>query len=163
MKGTKDKLIAYSQIEPVTGCWLWTRATVWDGYGRLRCGGKTYRAHRVSYQVFVGEIPEGLHILHNCHRPGCINPDHLRAGTQQDNSTDMVKAGRSTFGERHHKAKLTREDVRMMRKMYAEGGVTHRELAKRYGVTRSVVSHMIRGLTWNNPRALQETSRQPGP
>lgn len=67
--------------EPNTGCWLWTGSMRADGYGRMGIGGTEYLAHRLSYEAFVGMIPEGLELDHTCRVRSCVNPDHLEAVT----------------------------------------------------------------------------------
>lgn len=81
-------------LEKTDTCWLWKGARTEKGYGRARYYTKDW-AHRVSYKLYVGEIPKGLMILHSCHVPCCVNPKHLRAGTAKENSQDMVQAGRT--------------------------------------------------------------------
>lgn len=76
------------------GCWNWTAAKI-CGYGAFSALGEQ-RAHRVAYRLFVGEIPEGLYVLHKCDNPKCIRPDHLFLGTQQDNVDDKVAKGRQS-------------------------------------------------------------------
>lgn len=83
------KLEAYSIPEPNSGCWLWLGTTS-NGYGRIDHGGKTLRAHRASYEEFVGPIPKGFCVLHRCDTPCCVNPEHLFLGTQQDNMSDKA-------------------------------------------------------------------------
>ena len=76
------------------GCWLWSRGSSPEGYGKVRYKGRLDCAHRASFEIAFGRIGEGLHICHKCDVPACINPDHLFAGTRQDNMRDMVKKGR---------------------------------------------------------------------
>ena len=79
------------------GCWRWKGAKTVDGYGTFGGGGLpfTARAHRVSWELFVGPIPEGAHVLHRCDNPGCVNPEHLWLGTAKDNSDDKYAKGRA--------------------------------------------------------------------
>lgn len=95
--------------EPNSGCWLWTAYTLPKGYGRIKVDGKAVLAHRVSHELHVGPIPEGLHVLHRCDTPSCVNPDHLFLGTPQDNMTDKMQKGRHVAlkGSEHVRAKLT--------------------------------------------------------
>lgn len=66
----------WSKIQRTDYCWEWTGATC-RGYGRARWLDGEWKAHRLSYTLFVGEIPDGLHIDHLCRNPGCVRPDHL--------------------------------------------------------------------------------------
>jgi len=72
----------------VTDCWHFCGTRNQFGYGRLTVGGRMQVVHRLSYELFVGPIPDGLSVLHRCDNPSCINPEHLWLGTYQDNSRD---------------------------------------------------------------------------
>jgi len=80
------------------GCWMWTGVSLPAGYGfftRYTRDGSAWRkttvyAHRFSYQLHHGEIPEGMLVMHTCDSPGCVNPGHLRLGTPQENVDDMA-------------------------------------------------------------------------
>lgn len=80
-----DRLRFHSAVDPVTGCWIWQAARVVSGYGRFTVGGLTRATHRVSYETFVGPIPEGLQLDHLCRTPACINPEHLEPVTNLEN------------------------------------------------------------------------------
>lgn len=80
------------------GCWNWIWNTI-DGYGRTLVKDKSLLAHRVSYELHIGEIPDGIYVLHKCDNPGCVNPDHLFLGTNTDNMRDMVNKSRH-FGQK---------------------------------------------------------------
>ena len=84
----------WKKVDKAFGCWLWTGSVHKSGYGQFRYMGKTQPAHRVSYELFVGPIPEGLDVLHSCDERRCVNPAHLRPGTDLDNSRDKVERGR---------------------------------------------------------------------
>ena len=78
---------------PFSGCWLWTGPSS-DGYGDFRIGGKRILAHRLSYELHIGPIPDGMFVCHKCDVRCCINPAHLFAGTSGDNALDMYAKGR---------------------------------------------------------------------
>jgi hypothetical protein len=80
--------------EPNSGCWLWLGATSPSGYGNIYAFGSSLRAHRASWVIFRGAIPAGMHVLHKCDTPSCVNPDHLFLGSHADNMADKVRKGR---------------------------------------------------------------------
>lgn len=94
-----------------TGCWLWTAAVAGGAggmwYGYMSVGGKggaAKRAHRISYELYKGDIPNGMLVRHKCDNPLCVNPDHLELGTHKDNSSDMTERGRhARSGQTHCK------------------------------------------------------------
>lgn len=79
------------------GCWNWQRQKEKGGYGKFRTAfnSKWYKAHREAYRHFYGSIPSGLHVLHKCDNPSCVNPSHLFLGTHLDNILDRVRKGRT--------------------------------------------------------------------
>ena len=101
------------KVRRTEGCWLWAGALGGgngDGrYGQIKHEGKVLRAHRVSYELHRASIPVGLHVLHECDNPRCVNPSHLRLGTHLDNMRDMYSKGRrvAAAGERCGSTKLT--------------------------------------------------------
>jgi hypothetical protein len=94
-----------------TGCWVWKKV-LRNGYGLFYKGKKNESAHRVSYRVFKGPIPEGLILRHTCDNPSCINPDHLIPGTMKENAHDRDSRGRRDVrGTQIGTSKLTPEQA----------------------------------------------------
>jgi hypothetical protein len=134
-------------------CWVWKGAKEGE-YGDLKIGGKTFKAHRVSYWVFVGNIsgPDVL-VCHRCDNPRCVRPHHLTLGNHAFNMRDAKLKGRVTGkpfekGEAAPDAKLTWEQVREIRRRYRERERTQVQLAKIYGVSRSAITQILRNKTW---------------
>lgn len=133
-------------LDEATGCWEWTRTKIRTGYGRLRADGKRMLAHRYSYVRANGPIPDGLCVLHRCDNPSCVNPDHLFLGTQQDNMRDRDRKGRRAPT---HGTKLTATDAERIRDM-RQLGVTGKEIASHFHISRSNVSAIANGITWRS-------------
>jgi len=85
----------WARVEKGPECWLWTAPTDTKGYGQLRVGGRLVMAHRLSWELANGAIPEGLCVLHRCDVAACVNPGHLFLGTKGDNNTDRHRKGRT--------------------------------------------------------------------
>jgi len=92
-------------------CWLWTGCLDKNGYGIGAINTKKIAAHRVSWLLYYGDIKDGHYILHNCHNPSCVNPLHLRQGTQYDNIQDQIKLG-TNVGKARLNAKITIEELK---------------------------------------------------
>lgn len=88
----------FEKVKRGDGCWEWTASThhQW-GYGHMRIQGRTVAAHRVSWELHYGAIPEGMLVCHRCDNPPCVNPAHLFLGTNFDNAADRVAKGRSIY------------------------------------------------------------------
>lgn len=103
LRPVADRLLDNSEPQP-NGCRLWTGTMHTQGYGQISVGNRQRTAHRLSYETFIGPIPEGLLVCHRCDVRRCIAPEHLYAGTHLDNSRDAVERGRlirPTCGDGH--------------------------------------------------------------
>ena len=129
------------------GCWNWIAQNGTGGYGQFCFKGRLQGAHRVSYQLYVGEIPDGLRVCHRCDNPSCVNPSHLFLGTAADNMRDRDSKGRCPSGEKHYFAKLTENQVKTIRKMWSEGA-RNIDLAREFGVNKRNISNIVYYHTW---------------
>lgn len=147
----KDRLLENSSINMEYGCMEWIAGKDRGGYGIIKFANKNTRAHRAAYELWIGQIPEGMCVLHKCDNPSCINPEHLFLGTQQDNMIDMSNKGRSVpaicNGENNGRAKLTEGQVIQIR---AITGLTHREISDMFGIKRGSVTNIRLGKTWKH-------------
>jgi len=163
--GLHDELIVrrfWARVEKGDGCWMWvgSRQRRSDGtpsYGLAPLGRRGVRAlaHRVSWEITHGAIPDGMVVCHRCDNPGCVRPDHLFLGTQAENLADMREKGRAHFntfpvGQRHPNSRLTADDVREMRRLYEEEGVAATALGPRFGVHPTTSHNIIRRKTWRH-------------
>ena len=142
-------------VNQKTGCWEWNLyCNHKNGYGQFclaTVDGKSIwgNAHRVSYELFNGPVPEGLEVAHVCHCAGCVNPTHLIACTHRDNIRMSAAAGRTLRGEDKPAAKLTEKDVRQIR----SGKFSHMmqvEIADQFDVHPVTISEVINGKTWKH-------------
>lgn len=138
---TSTELItANIAVDPITACWNWNAKLRPDGYAHLRIHSKRVLAHRLSYETFIGPIPDGVLVLHKCDNPSCVCPDHLFLGSHQDNKNDSVRKGR-------HKKLLTHDTVREIRRLSSEGmqGV---DIATRFGISSGTVYDVLHRKRW---------------
>lgn len=138
----------WSKVKKTDACWLWQRQLNNKGYGCFSVHGRLCYAHRFSWSLANGPIPQGMKVLHRCDTPACVNPDHLWIGTQRDNMQDCKQKGRvsKTRGIAHSRARLTEADVYAIR-------TDSRSLAaigRTYGITRGAVNNIKRRRIWKH-------------
>jgi hypothetical protein len=179
-----DKLLkrfyAKTKLDEATGCLLWVGAKKESGYGIMMVNREMFRAHRLSYIIHHGPIPEGLCVMHSCNTPACVSEKHLSVGTHLENMRQMYREGRRIAatgdksgarkwpdsyakGEKSALSKLTESQVIEIRERYALGGISHKKLGKQYGVCANNVMAIVRGMNWKhvpmpNPSTLKRHS-----
>ena len=140
------------QIRKKKQCWLWQRGTGGSGYGNFRVGKNMVRAHRLAYELIIGEITGGLHVLHNPDKCSenrlCVNPYHMKLGTNQENMNDAKKRGSHT-GPRQSLSKDTVKQIRIQR-IVNKVGV--RELEEIYNVVGGTIFSYINNSSHTDPQ-----------
>ena len=123
-----------------------------NGYGVIKYLKKNKKIHRLSYERSKGEVPKGLIVRHTCDNPSCWNPDHLLAGTSQDNTRDMFERGRGfkLRGSDHGNSKLTESQVKEIKDLLSTSNLSQREIAKMYSVTQTRISKIKLNKEWRH-------------
>lgn len=136
----------WSQVNKTDGCWEWTGSRMRKGYGNFGVDYRHEGAHRFSWRLHFGEIPEGMWVLHRCDNPPCVRPDHLFLGTAQANSDDMVAKGR----QKRPRAVVSTGDVAEIRRLYATGEFSQSQLGNRFGISQTQVGRIVRRVRWRS-------------
>jgi len=129
-------------VEPETNCWVWQRSVYSGGYGAIGDDGRIKLAHRVAYESLVGPIPPDTQVLHSCDNRRCINPEHLRLGTNDDNVKDAL--ARSRYVGR----RLSIEDVLYIRENPM--GISQSKLADKFEVSPSQIRRILNRKQWRH-------------
>jgi hypothetical protein len=146
-------------IRDEDSCWIWKGKCSRNGYGRFHQTVsvgvyKQFGAHRVSYEISNGEIPDNHVVCHKCDNPQCVRPEHLFVGTQSDNLIDMHNKKRwnhkDRSGENNNSAKLTAREVSEIRNKYKPRIYTGRMLAEEYGVSIPLVEKILARKIWKD-------------
>jgi hypothetical protein len=117
----------------------------------MTIGGRSYRAHRLSWQLHFGPVPPDLIVMHVCDTPLCVHPGHLVVGSPMANTRDMITKGRNAFrkGMANGNAKLTVRDIKEIRSM-AKKGAAQKEIAALFGVNPKTISKIVRRELWSH-------------
>jgi len=144
-KRIEEKLQQYIPITE-SGCHIWLGGVDKDGYGKIQNNKKHLRAHRVSYEFYVGIIPEGMLVRHTCDIPSCINPTHLLVGTPRDNSQDSLQRLRNYVGIKNARAILTEEQVSEIKNSHLKVNY----FMRKYNISRTAVRSIRIGRSWSH-------------
>lgn len=143
------------QVRKTRGCWYWEGNKDIGGYGRIVVSGTKLKAHRYSWEIHNGEIPNGIFVCHKCDNPSCVKPDHLFLGSNNDNRQDSVSKNRHncgySVGESCALAKLTAKQVEEIRRRHqprSRGKNGTSSLSREFGVLPEAIRRIIRGDSW---------------
>lgn len=139
------------EMEPNSGCWLWTatqqsRGDGTKGYGQFTVRPKKWLAHRWAAKFLGGLDIDGKVVRHICENNACVNPDHLTTGSQKENMQDAWRSGRIARGANVGSSKITEDIVREIRARKGERIV---DLAKEFGITHQNVSLIQNKKSWS--------------
>jgi len=154
-KNHGDRFLSKVRLLGDNDCWEWQAGKNNKGYGRfhyLISGKRKYgQAHRFSWLLFVGKIPNGMLVCHSCDNPGCVNPKHLFIGSNQDNMDDRNRKNRQAKlkGSTNGFSKLKEEEVKEIKSLVFSGEHVYSEIAKRFNVCQSTISAIANGQNWS--------------
>lgn len=139
----------WQKVDKTDTCWVWGGALNAYGYGHAWYKDRIQRAHRVSYELCHGGIPQSLIVLHTCDNRACVNPVHLVLGTQQDNMRSMSRKGRRKInrhppGSKNPSAKLSLVQVAQILDLLSKHELTQTQIAAICGVHKSTISNLFR-------------------
>lgn len=142
MRSEYDRFIEKVEKIPIAGCWLWIGTVNYWGYGHFYelNPKKIVKAHRKSYELYKGPIPDGMCVCHKCDVRSCVNPDHLFLGTHKDNVHDMINKGR----HKGNRTKIVDKESLWENWLTYNGSISQRQYAKLVGVSQTVVNRTIR-------------------
>lgn len=144
-------------VQKTRGCWNF-RPNREHGYRQMLVKGRAVIAHRFSWELHFGPIPDGLIVCHHCDNRACVRPDHLFLGTHATNATDKIRKGRAGWpaphnpsrGEDRYNARLTEKDVKKIRRHYENGTASQADMARKYGLSRETIGKIVHRKKWSH-------------
>lgn len=154
-----------AKFDKTESCWIWTgytRKYRKQHYGQFRISGGMQLAHRVSFEIFKGPIPDGMFVCHSCDNPSCVNPEHLFIGSHKDNMKDMATKGRTNwisgvtaakstdrYGTKNPANKLTQEQAMLAKCCPTKMGAL-KLMADHFKVAPATLCQIRKGKWWKN-------------
>ena len=142
----------WKRVTKTPSCWLWKQGKTPYGTLTITIGGqeRPYGAHRISWLLHFGPIPDSFYVCHSCNVKRCVNPHHLYLGTPKDNSCDAAKDKLSPFGERVWKSKLKETDVLFIISALRGNPRDVSELANKFNVDICTIYDIREGRSWKH-------------
>jgi len=152
-KNAIDRFLAKAETSEENNCWFWCGSKDRNGYGQFKIQRKQIKAHRIAFFLYFKKDPYNGLVCHHCDNPSCINPTHLFEGTARDNMRDMVTKGRckppKLKGEKVGSARLTSQNVQLLRKLYTDG-VPRKKIAQKFGISIGHVCNIAQRKKWKH-------------
>lgn len=143
----------WAKVNKTSGCWVWIASKTEFGYGRINLGGRhgyIEKAHRLSWKIHCGNIPKGMHILHTCDIPACVNPGHLYLGTDKENGKDRAIRLRVACGEKSPLSKYSSSLIKKIRLNILPSSIITKKIASPYGISRRHIRDIVNNKTRRN-------------
>lgn len=153
MKQLKERLM--ERTVKTESCWIWTGSKFPRGYGCISFCNKNRSVHKLSYQIFIGPVSNGLEVCHKCNNKACLNPEHLYLASHKENLNHASRDGLIPFGENGSNSKLKQIDVDEIRKIYKKykKGCGCHFLARKFFVSPSTINRITSGRTWKHAKS----------
>ena len=145
----EERFWKFVNKETGSDCWFWTGYKSNTFYGSMKINKQNIRAHRFSYELHYGKIPEGLVVMHSCDQPSCVNPYHLSVGTHADNTRDKINKNRQPRGSSIFNSLITEEEVIQI-KNDLNKGMKQIEISKKYQIAYHIICDIKTGRSWKH-------------
>lgn len=136
--------------EKDSDCTIFHGEILCSGYGRMCINYKKIVAHRISYLIFKGDIPENKLVLHSCDNRRCVNPDHLFLGTYQSNMDDKVLKNRQSKGELTNRTSLDETTVIKIREIRKNKKMKYKDIALLFNISTPSAGDICRRRSWKH-------------